>query len=134
MNPITLPPEKLQQFSVHALAHIGDGVYELMARTRLCLNGVLTAKELHRQTVAMVCCAAQAEAARLVRPLLTPEEDAVFLRGRNAKHKPPRDADPGDYGLATGLECLFGWLYLSGRRERLDELFAVGARIARPPA
>jgi ribonuclease-3 family protein len=113
----------LQQFSVKALAHIGDGVYELLVRVWLCGQGIQTAGALHREAVARVRSSAQAKAASLIRPLLTPEEERVFLRGRNAKLRPPKDADPGEYGLATGLECLFGYIYLSGKLDRVRELF-----------
>jgi ribonuclease-3 family protein len=119
-------PDRLQQFSAQALAHIGDGVYELMVRVKLCAGGTHTAGALHRASVALVRSSAQAKAARAVRPLLTPDEERVFLRGRNAKLRVPKDADPGEYGLATGLECLFGHLYLSGERERVRELFEAG--------
>ena len=124
-----LPPERLQLLSVQALAHVGDGVYELLARVRLCMRGVHTAGALHREAVALVRCRAQAEAARRILPALTPGEERVFLRGRNAKLRPPKDADPADYGLATGLECLLGHLYLSGEHDRVRYLFEMGLGI-----
>ena len=68
---------------------------------------------------------AQAEAVEKLLPLLTEEERAVYLRGRNTRvHSVPKNAELGQYHAATGLECLFGWLYLSGRHQRINELFS----------
>ncbi len=112
--------------SVAALAHVGDAVYELLVRSQLCAEGLLTAKGLHRRTVAQVCAATQARAAHALEPALTPEERDIFRRGRNTELKHiPQAVPPGDYALATALEALFGWLYLQGRRERVSELFAL---------
>ena len=86
--------------SMLGLAHIGDAVYELLTRTRLCGLGVTKVSELHRMTVATVNAPAQAEAAQRILPKLTEEE--------------------------TGLEALFGWLYLLGRLDRIGELYAAG--------
>ena len=69
--------------------------------------------------------AAQARAAEKIFPVLTDEERSVYKRGRNAKvNSVPHHAEIAQYHAATGLEALFGWLYLLGRRERLEELFA----------
>lgn len=106
------------------LAHIGDGVYELLCRTYLCARGDKTIKALHKDTVAMVAATAQADYAQKLLPLLTPEEQAYYRRGRNAHtHAAPKSATPKQYAAATGLETLFGALYLLGRRERLNWLF-----------
>ena len=116
---------EVNRLSLLALAHIGDGVYELLTRTALCLEGHAAVHELHRLTVAHVKAGAQAQAVARLLPLLTEQELAVFKRGRNAHvHGVPRGASVGDYHAATGLEALFGWLYLLGRSERLEELFA----------
>ncbi len=117
--------QELGRISVLGLAHIGDGVYELMVRTMLCLQGHSSVHELHRLAVSHARASAQAAAAAKLAPLLSEEEAAVFKRGRNAHvHGVPQNADVGDYHAATGLETLFGWLYLQGRRERLGELFS----------
>ena len=122
-NP-TLEADELLKFSVLALAHVGDGVYELLARTHLALSGRLTAKDMHRETIRLVCAHAQAEAYEKIRNFLTEEEHAVFIRGRNAKPKMiPKHADRAEYARATGMEALFGWLFLSGHSDRTDELF-----------
>ncbi len=106
------------------LAHLGDGVFEVMVRAWLCLHGKTRAKELHRATVRYVSAPAQAARLEKILPLLAEDEKDVFRRGRNAEpHSVPRAASRGEYQAATGLETLFGWLYLQGRTERLNELF-----------
>lgn len=119
-----LSPQELQAISAIGLAHMGDAVYELLVRTWLCVHGKATGKELHRATIALVCAQKQAELAQRVLPQLTEEELAVYKRGRNANvHAMPRSATPAQYHAATGLECLMGWLYLRGNKERAEQLF-----------
>lgn len=111
--------------SMLALAHVGDGVFELLTRTRLCLEGHSAVHQLHALTVAHVKAAAQARAMERILPLLSEEEAALYRRGRNAHvHGVPHNASVSDYHAATGLEALFGWLWLQGRRERIEELFS----------
>lgn len=113
--------------SMLGLAHIGDAVYELLTRTRLCGLGVTKVSELHRMTVATVNAPAQAETAQRILPKLTEEEAAIYRRGRNTKvNSVPQKADIAQYHAATGLEALFGWLYLLGRLDRIGELYAAG--------
>ena len=108
------------------LAYLGDGVYEVMVRAWLCLHGKATSKGLHRATVRYVAAPAQARAVERILPLLTGEEGDVFRRGRNTSpHSVPQNASRADYQAATGLEALFGWLWLQSRTERLNQLFAV---------
>ena len=108
------------------LAHLGDSVFEVMVRAWLILHGRAKARDLHRATVRYVAAPAQAAAVERLLPLLTPEEADVYRRGRNtAPHSVPRAASRAQYQAATGLEALFGWLYLQGRTERLNELFEV---------
>ena len=117
--------QDVNKISILGLAHVGDAVYELMTRSRLCLEGHSSVMELHKRTVSRVNAAAQAEAVKKLLPHLTEEELAVYKRGRNAKvHSVPHHADIGQYHAATGLEALFGWLYLCGRTERLNALFS----------
>ncbi|NLD88326.1 MAG: ribonuclease III [Clostridiales bacterium] len=124
-----LPKEKLLNVSSLALAHVGDGIFELLVRTRLTLDGSLTAAKLHKKTVELVRASAQAEFMKKIAPLLTPEELSVYQRGRNCHvTHVPKGATPGEYSSATGLEALFGWLYLSGMAERIDELFEAGVK------
>lgn len=119
-----LTPDELRAISAIGLAHMGDAVYETLVRTWLCVHGKATGKELHRATIALVCAQKQAELAQRVLPQLTEEELAVYKRGRNANvHAMPRSATPAQYHAATGLECLMGWLYLRGDKQRAEQLF-----------
>ena len=116
----------LLSLSTLGLAHLGAGVFEVMVRSWLILHGRAKAKDLHRATVQYVAAPAQAERFTRIQPLLTEEEADVFRRGRNtAPHSIPKAASRAQYQTATGLEALFGWLYLQGRTERLNELFSV---------
>ena len=117
---------ELMTLSSLALAHVGDGVFELMVRTWLAEDGRATAADMHRETIKCVNAAAQSRFARLIHPLLTEEEQAVYRRGRNTRvNSVPRHMSVSDYHSATGFEALFGWLWLDGKRDRLNELFAV---------
>lgn len=123
---IRLPEDQIRAISSIGLAHLGDAVYELLVRAWLCAHGRATGKGLHRAAVELVKAPAQAERAERILPLLTEEELAVYKRGRNAHvHTIPHSASRADYLRATALECLLGDLYLRGRRERINELFAV---------
>ena len=121
-----LDRDRLLALSSLGLAHLGDSVFEVMVRSWLVLHGKAKAKDLHRATVRYVAAPAQAAAVERLLPLLTPEEADVYRRGRNtAPHSVPKAASRAQYQAATGLEALFGWLYLQGRTERLNELFEV---------
>ena len=98
---LTMSPREINQISVLGLAHCGDAVFELL-----------------------VCAPAQARRADRMLPLLSEQELTYYKRGRNAHvHQIPKNATREQYAKATGLECLFGALYLAGRVERLNELF-----------
>ena len=117
--------DTIDQISSLGLAHLGDAVYELMVRSWLCLHGKATNKGLHRAAITYVSAPAQARRAQKILPALTEEEQAVYRRGRNTHTAAiPRGASVGEYHTATALEALFGWLYLKGRTQRLNELFA----------
>lgn len=119
--------EQVNGISNLGLAHIGDGVYELMVRSYLCTKGNQTVKTLHRDSIRMVNAVTQAAMAEALLPLLNEEEQGYFRRGKNSHtHAAPKAATPQQYALATGLETLFGALYLFGRIERLNELFRKG--------
>ena len=120
-----LNESEIRQLSMLALAHVGDAVFELMTRASLCAEGHGAIQELHRLTTGRVNAAAQARTAERLLPMLSEEELALYRRGRNAHvNSVPHGASFGEYHAATGLEALFGWLYLRGRRDRLGELFA----------
>lgn len=123
---VRLEGDELNVMSSLALAHVGDGVFELMVRTYLACKGRLAVSAMHRETVKIVNAAAQAEFARDIMPMLSDEELSVYKRGRNTRvNSVPKHMSIADYHAATGFEALFGYLWLSGRHERLNELFAV---------
>lgn len=118
--------QQVNAISNTGLAHIGDGVYELMVRAHLCCAGDQTVRSLHADAVRLVKAPAQARFADILAPFLTPEEASFFRRGKNAHtHAAPKSATPEQYARATGLETLFGALYLMGRTPRLNELFSI---------
>ena len=122
----SLETKDINAISMLGLAHIGDAVYELMTRTLLCCEGHAQANDLHRRTVEMVKAPAQALAADRIIDHLDDEELSVYKRGRNAHvHSVPHHAQISEYHAATGLEALFGYLYLQGKKERLNELFEI---------
>lgn len=106
------------------LAHMGDCVFEILCRSWLCAKGGKTVDKLHRETIHMVKATSQAKYAEKLLPLLDEEELAYYRRGKNSHvHAVPKSATPQEYAKATGLESLFGALYLMGRTDRLNELF-----------
>lgn len=123
---IQMDEAQVNAISNLALAHIGDAVYELMCRSHLCLQGGKTVQRLHRQTVEMVNAPAQARFVQKLLPHLTAQEQDFYRRGKNThSHAAPKAATAKEYAQATGLETLFGALYLLGRTQRLNELFAL---------
>ena len=119
-----LTDDELRAISSIGLAHMGDAVFEILVRTWLCAHGKATGKGLHQATIRLVCAESQSQKAQKILPLLSEEELAVFKRGRNAQvHSIPAHASRAQYGEATALEALLGWLYLRGRKERSNELF-----------
>ena len=124
--------QDVNKISMLGLAHIGDGVYELLTRTILCTRGHSSVIELHKLTVSYVNAPAQAAAAEKILPLLSEKESAVYRRGRNTKvNSVPHHASINQYHAATGVEALFGWLYLQGQTERITELFAAIMEVER---
>ena len=121
-----LSEDAARQYSPLALAFLGDSVYEVMVREQLLREANRPSKQLHEAAVAHVRAAYQADAAERIAPLLTETETDMLRRGRNASGASvPKSASPAVYRLATGFECLFGYLYLCGQTARLAELFAV---------
>ena len=121
--------DELLQISTLGLAHVGDAVYELMVRTLLCMQGASSAKQLHNGAVEFVSAKAQASAADNMLPILNEKERDMFRRGRNARvSSVPRTSTNEEYHTATGIEALFGYLYLRGETKRLEELFEIIVR------
>lgn len=116
--------QALLDMSSLGLAYLGDAVYEVMVRSWLCLRGKLTPGRLHRAALDYVAAPRQASLLEKLLPSLTEEEVRVYKRGRNSNpHAHPRGATRQEYQIATGLETLFGWLYLQGETQRLNQLF-----------
>ena len=114
----------LKTISNAALAYLGDSVLEVCVRRHLVERGLSTSAHLNSEALKYVRASAQAEAVKRIIPMLTEEEAAVFRRGRNVGHtNTPKSASVSEYRMATGMEALFGYLYLSGAHERIDELF-----------
>ncbi|MGN1126869.1 MAG: Mini-ribonuclease 3 [Ruminococcus sp.] len=114
-----------KQLSPLTLAFVGDGVYDLFVRQFLVDKGQRSVGELNKIKVDLVNCKSQAVFAKNLLHLLTEEELSVYKRGRNASPKcTPKNGTVGDYHSATGLEALFGYLYLLGEDKRLEQLFS----------
>ena len=120
----------MKAYSPLTLAYIGDAAYELVIRTMVVEKGNRQASQLHRLTTSYVKAQAQAAMIEALEPELTEEELAIYKRGRNAKsYTSAKNASILDYRKATGLEALIGYLYLSGREERV--LFLIKEGISR---
>lgn len=114
----------LAEYGILQLAYLGDAVMELAVRRELLRRGNFHPGHMVKLSKAFVTCEAQSDAAERLLPYLTPEEEAVYRRGRNAKTKhTPSHGELIQYRRATGLEALFGYLELVGRQERMRELF-----------
>ena len=106
------------------LAHMGDCVYEMLVRAYLCAQGNKTVAQLHKQTITMVKATYQAEFVDKMLPLLAEDEMTYYRRGKNSHvHAVPKSATPAQYAKATGLEAMFGYLFLSGQKDRANEIF-----------
>lgn len=114
-----------KQLSPLNLAFIGDCIYEMLVREMLVTNANRPVNDLHKESVKFVSAKAQTEAFEKIRGILTEEETAIYKRGRNAKvgHS-PKSATEGEYHCATGVEALFGYLYLTEQTDRIKELFS----------
>ena len=113
-------------FSTAALAYLGDCVLELCVREHLVRLGLSSSARLNGEALEYVKAVKQAEAMKNILPLLSEEEEAAFKRGRNMGHtNTPKSATVAEYRAATGMETLFGYLHLCGRKERIAELFAI---------
>lgn len=117
---------KPSDYSPLTLAFIGDGVYDLLVRSYVVSLANRPVGELNKMKVSLVNCKAQAEFAKKLQPLLSEKELSVYKRGRNAAtSNTPKNSSVADYHSATGLESLFGYLYISNQTERIRQLFDV---------
>ena len=121
---MNLSRQQINAISNLGLAHMGDCVFEILCRAYLCARGDKTVKNLHRDTIQMVNATSQAKFMDKLLPHLNEEELAWYRRGKNSHvHAVPKSCTPAEYAKATGLEALFGALYLTGQTARLNELF-----------
>ncbi len=121
----------LNTYSTASLAYLGDCALEICVRSYLvCEAGLSSSAKLNKAALDFVRASKQAEAMKNIVPLLTEEEDGVFHRGRNMGHSStPKSATVAEYRNATGMEALFGWLYLAGRQDRINELFRIAYKL-----
>ena len=123
---MNLDKKQIDAISNLGLAHMGDCVFEILCRGYLCAKGEKTVDKLHRDTIHMVKATSQAKFVDKLLPYLTEEELAYYRRGKNAHvHAVPKSATPAEYAKATGVEALFGYLFLSGQKDRANEIFNI---------
>lgn len=116
----------LNEVSTPALAYLGDCVLELLVRQELVARGLSRSGHLHTAALEYVRASAQAAAVERILPVLTPQEEQVYKRGRNSGHlQVPKSARPAEYRAATGMEVLFGYLHLAGEQDRIRALFVL---------
>ena len=121
---MNLSRQEINAISNLGLAHMGDCVFEILCRAYLCARGGKNVGNLHRDTINMVKATSQAKFADKLLLYLNEEELAWYRRGKNSHvHAVPKSCTPAEYAKATGLEALFGALYLSGQTDRINELF-----------
>ena len=121
---LSFTPQEVCAISNLGLAHMGDCVYEMLVRAYLCAQGNKTVAQLHKQTITMVKATYQAAFVDKMLPLLNEEEMTHYRRGKNSHvHAVPKSATPAQYAKATGLEAMFGYLFLSGQKDRANEIF-----------
>ncbi len=117
--------DKAKEYSPLALAFLGDAVYELKIRDIAVKKGIRKVNDLHNDVVKKVRASFQSQAILHIAEMLTEEENGIYHRGRNTGGvKAPKNADVVEYRRATGLEALFGYLYIEGKNERIDELIS----------
>ena len=122
-----IPDVDVRTYSPLTLAFIGDGIYDLIIRSKIVGEGNTRASQLHQHTSHLVKAASQSAMLEYMFPLMTEEEEGVYRRGRNAKSPTmAKNATMKDYRRATGFEALMGYLYLTDQMERLVELVKAG--------
>ncbi len=125
-NNTTADPHTLGSL---ALAFIGDTIFDLLARGAVVSEGNFPVNIMHRKAKAIVNATAQSKMYSVIEDMLDEEELAVMKRGRNAKsHTSAKNQSIVDYRRATGVEALFGYLYLLERYDRIEELYNAGIK------
>ncbi len=123
---MVLSDREANRYNPLTLAYLGDAVYEQMVREKLVLESGVNVGELHKLSTSKVCAVFQSKAVDEIMPILTERELYILKRGRNATgNTVPKHTSTADYRRATALECLFGYLHLTGNSERLSELFNI---------
>ena len=118
-----LTSNEMMMMDSSSLAYLGDSVFELQVRSRLILYGIRMADELVKASQSYVTATAQASFLEQLMNFFNDDEKSIIVRGKNMKHKSNhRHISKKDYSSATAFECLFGYLFLHGRFERIDEL------------
>lgn len=124
---LDLPQMDPKAYSPLGLAYIGDAVYEIAVRTLVISEGNMSVNKYHKKSSSLVKASAQAGVYDNIKEKLTDEEAAVYKRGRNAKSATAaKNASIVEYRMATGVEALIGYLYLSGRTAQALELIKIG--------
>ena len=119
-----MTPAEAKALGGLTLAFFGDSVYEVYVREQIVRLGTMPVDKLHKKAVQYVNAGFQSYAYDIIAEQLTEEETEIFKRGRNATgNNVPRSSNPKDYRRATGMEALFGYLYLTGQNDRIKELF-----------
>ena len=122
-----LPNQDIRSYSPLTLAYIGDAIYDLYIRTIIVKRGNTQPSKLHKKASALVKAETQADMVNVLEPHFTPEEEAVFKRGRNAKsYTTAKNATTGEYRRATGFEAVVGYLYLTKQYNRIIDLIKIG--------
>lgn len=123
----------IRTYSPLTMAYIGDAIYDLVIRTVVVERGNRSANDLHRRTIQYVKAGSQARMIEALADMLTQEETGIYRWGRNAKfYTKAKNASVGEYRSATGMEALMGYLYMTGRTERMLELIREGIRRTLP--
>ena len=126
MSTEKLTEREANTYSPLTLAFLGDSVYDTLVREYLLLKANMPVAKLHSAKIKLVCAEFQSQAYELIAEKLTEHELAVLKRGRNATgNTVPKHADAAEYRRATAVECLFGYLYITGHEERIKEIFTL---------
>ncbi|MDO4977716.1 MAG: ribonuclease III domain-containing protein [Eubacteriales bacterium] len=122
-----LTENELRTYSALSFAYIGDSIYDVIIRTMVVTKGNTRPNKYHKDVIKLVNANAQTQIMGKIKDVLTEDELAVFRRGRNAKTSSvAKNQSNHDYRIATGFEALIGYLYLSGKMERILELIEIG--------